>query len=233
MSKTVANKRDTKASDAERRMLPSQWSDFIAMIAQGVKRAEAEKELGVSSQLVQAYMITNAKAKTQYEEAQLEWMRREMDFESIEAIFGMVAGGRTVKDACAEAMIPYDTFYRWVLKDPLLREEYEMARQIQAEGMLDDMIEIADTQASGEVYLDSKGNTRIDYEAIQRSKLKVEQRRWQMAKMNPKRFGEKIHQEVDQRVTVDHSEALERARKRKAELAKRRGEAETEERRVH
>lgn len=50
-----------------------------------------------------------------------------------------------------------------------------------------------------------------------------------MAKMNPKRFGEKIQQQIDQTVTVDHAESLENARKRRAKLARERGGAETEE----
>lgn len=150
-------RRDTKPEDVPARITANQWRRFLDLIAAGVKRAEAEADIGANSVQVQTYLATQNKARSQYEEARLIWVRRDMDHDAIEAILGRVAMGSTVKAACAEHMVDYGKFYGWVLGDPLLKEEYELARTIQAEGMLDDMIELADEQGSGEVYIDSKG----------------------------------------------------------------------------
>lgn len=68
---------------------------------------------------------------------------------------------------------------------------YARAREIQAEILFGEMMEIADT-ANADAYVDSKGRVQIDGEAIQRSKLKVDTRKWVLSKLAPKKYGDKL-----------------------------------------
>lgn len=99
---------------------------------------------------------------------------------------------------CKEAGIAPKTFYSW-LDDENLRNRYTRARDIQADLLADQIIQLADdkshdTQAGefGEV-----GNAA----AIQRSRLQVEARKWIAAKLKPKKYGDKV--EVDQTISVN------------------------------
>jgi hypothetical protein len=220
----AVNARPTKGEDVQLgKMTPTRWTQFLQLIAAGCKRGEAEKTIGLSSYVVQVYLIEVAKAKDEYAAAQLEWVRREMDPVAIDGILERIAEGVTVKKAAEEFFLSSSKFHSWVMKDPLIAERYDEARKIQAEVMLDDMLEIADDGAN-DTYVDSKGNTRTDYDVVQRSKLRIEQRRWQGSKVNPDRFGDKV--KVDQKIetTVNHVEALDSARRRKEDASKKRAE---------
>lgn len=212
--------RPTAAKDvAEGKMTPAKWRRFLELIAAGVARAAAERAIELSSYTTQIYLITVAKAKDEYREAQLEWVRREMDPEVIDGVLTAIAEGSTVTAAAAQFMIKPEKFHSWVMRDPLLTERYEEARKIQAEMMLDEMIQISDDGGNDKIH-DDNGRVRVDYDVVQRSRLRLEQRRWHMSKVNPHKFSDKM--QIDQKIetTVNHVEKLDAARRRKEEAAK-------------
>ena len=218
----MAKRKTTKGEDVPKSgMTAALWKRFLELIIAGCKRAEAEKDVGLSSYCVQQHLITNSKAKEEYAAAQLAWMRSEQDPEVIEGVLAGIMAGLTMGKACAPFMIEPSKVYNWILKDPIWNEEYENAREIQAEKMLDDALDIA-ADGTNDLGVDAKGNVRTDHDVIQRSKLRVDQRRWQMGKMNFKRYGDK--QQVDQHITqhVDQVEVLDKARRRKDAAAQKR-----------
>jgi hypothetical protein len=71
---------------------------------------------------------------------------------------------------------------------------------------------IADHSA-GDYYEDAEGNQKYDTEAVQRSKLRIETRKWIMGRLAAKRYGDKV--DVAVAVTVeDISDAELEARTR-------------------
>ena len=101
--------------------------------------------------------------------------------------------------ACKENDLHPSNFYRWIAENEKLRDKYTQARDVQADLLADQIIQLADdkshdTQAGefGEV-----GNAA----AIQRSRLQVEARKWIAAKLKPKKYGDKV--EVDQTISVN------------------------------
>ena len=217
--------RPTKAEEVNTgRMTPAKWTKFLTMIAAGCTRAEAEKGVGLSSYTVQIYLIEIPKAKDEYAAAQLEWVRREMDVEAIDAILEQIAEGGRVKAVVEKHFLTTSKFHKWVMRDPLLAERYDEALKIQSENMLDEMLTIAD-DGSNDTYEDEKtGKKRVDYDVVNRSRLRIEQRRWHGSKVNPDRFGEKV--KIDQKIetTVNHVEQLDAARRRKEDASKKRAE---------
>ena len=73
--------------------------------------------------------------------------------------------------------------------------QYARAREDQAEFYLDEIIAISDESAQDKI-ANEDGTERTDSEAIQRSKLKVDTRKWVMSKLAPKKYGDKIQQEI-------------------------------------
>ena len=45
---------------------------------------------------------------------------------------------------------------------------------------------------SNDTYMDADGNVKTDNEVIQRSKLRVDTRKWLASKMAPKKYGDKL-----------------------------------------
>ena len=218
--------RDTKPEDVSTaKMTAARWLRFVTQIAAGVKRGVAEVDIGLSSYTVSMHMATLPKAAEEYKAAQLEWVRRGMDPVVVDGVIELIADGKTLKKACAHFVIEPATFQRWVLYDPLIAERYKEARIIQAESMLDDMIDIAD-DGQNDTYDDTLRDgsvvTRTNFDVVQRSRLRLEQRRWHTGKMNPDRFGDKVKIDQNVNTTVNHVEQLDAARRRKEEAAKKR-----------
>jgi hypothetical protein len=57
--------------------------------------------------------------------------------------------------------------------------------------MADRLLEIAD-DGTKDFKLDSHGNLIADHEHINRSRLRVDTRKWYLSKLAPKRYGEKV-----------------------------------------
>lgn len=196
-----------------------QWEYTLAHISSGVPVDQAIEATGISRSLLDGVLRANTKMKAQWEDAKLASMRLLWDVDTIEEALVQIAMGATVKQACEHVLRGDEApvFYKLVLKDPIIKEMYDEARMIQAEKMaIDDVIEISDDSGNDETW-DGKGNSA----AVNRSRLKVDSRKWIAGRLHWQRFGDKIQQEVNANVVVDHAARLEAARKRKAEAAKR------------
>ncbi len=62
---------------------------------------------------------------------------------------------------------------------------------MQADALFDEALEIAD-DASGDWAVDKDGKKTLDHENIQRSRLRVDTRKWAAGKLAPKRYGDKL-----------------------------------------
>ena len=70
---------------------------------------------------------------------------------------------------------------------------YNYAREIRADVLFEEIIEIADQTESGETIEESeKGIKKITGDMIRHRQLKVDARKWVVSKMLPKKYGDKI-----------------------------------------
>lgn len=124
---------------------------------------------------------------------------------------------KSLKEICAIPGMPsFRTVVRW-LADPRLtdfREMYYYARRVQAELFVDEIFEIADNETDGdwtEVF--NKDGELVglkpNNEAIQRSRVRIDARKWYAAKMIPRLYGDKVEHSLD--VTGDLAELLKKA----------------------
>ena len=74
---------------------------------------------------------------------------------------------------------------------PEFSEQYARAREAQADKLAEEALQIADDGRS-DTYVDGDGSVKTDTEVIQRSKLRVDTRKWLASKMAPKKYGDKV-----------------------------------------
>ena len=112
------------------------------------------------------------------------------------AICEHIAAGKSLRTIAAmDGMPAQSTIMVWLDgKHPDFTEQYARAREAQADKLAEEILAIADDGRS-DTYLDAEGNEKTDSEVIQRSKLRVEARKWLASKMAPKKYGDKVTQE--------------------------------------
>jgi len=91
----------------------------------------------------------------------------------------------------SEDMPSSRTFFKWLANDDSLVKQYAHATDIRADEMFEDLLAIAD-ENHNDVKTLADGSKRGDNEVIQRSKLRVDARKWYLSKLRPKKFGDKI-----------------------------------------
>lgn len=114
--------------------------------------------------------------------------------------------GKSLRAICKREDMPaLSTICRWLSNNKDFQEQYTRAREIQAELLADEIIEISDDGSKDEVeHPMVEGATMTNYENIQRSKLKVDSRKWVASKLLPKKYGDKQEiQHTGQIVVVD------------------------------
>ncbi len=116
--------------------------------------------------------------------------------ETATAICSRIIAGESVRQIAASPEMPaQSTIYQWLQVHGDFAEQYARAREAQAEHLQDEILSIAD-DGKNDTYLDEDGNTRVDQDVVARSRLRVDTRKWLMSKLAPKKYGDKITQEV-------------------------------------
>lgn len=122
-----------------------------------------------------------------------------------EKILTLVENGMTLLKAC-EAISEMDDvrvtpglmrFWAKSSKETMLR--YIRAQEDKLEAWAEQVVIISDDRGDdvmkdkqGNVLLDGRGNPVVDHENIQRSKLRVEARKWLLSKLKPDVYGERL-----------------------------------------
>ena len=97
--------------------------------------------------------------------------------ELAEEICTEIALGNSLRQVLRkEGMPAMKTVFSWFKTHPEFKVMYQAATQERTEAMAEDILEIADDRD----------------EDVQRSRLKVDTRKWVMAKMKPKKYGDKL-----------------------------------------
>jgi len=121
-----------------------------------------------------------------------------------------MAEGETLRQICRDPAMPArSTVYRWLSKESRFSDQYAQARELLVEAWADEIIDIADDGTTD--YITKVGRNGHEYEAvdqehIQRSRLRVDARRWLLSKLNPGQYGD--HLEVEHSGGVDHRHSI-------------------------
>lgn len=124
-----------------------------------------------------------------------------------------IAKGKSLNSYCEQENTPaLSTIYKWLIEQDQFSKLYTRAREDQADTLADQIIDIADDSEKDFVDAglgENDNGTPIvklfNSEHVQRSKLRVEARKWVAAKLKPRKYGDKITQAVEGNlnITVD------------------------------
>ena len=112
--------------------------------------------------------------------------------EVADAICERIAQGESLRAICRDEEMPAtSTVCKWLTQQKAFAEQYARAREAQADALFDEILEIADETAND--YAEGRnGETVVNNEAIGRSRLRVDARKWMAGKLRPKVYGEKL-----------------------------------------
>jgi hypothetical protein len=126
-------------------------------------------------------------------------MARPSEFsqETADAICERIADGESLRSICRDDEMPAaSTVFKWLTDFKPFSEQYAHAREAQADSLFDEMLDIADNAQND--WMERRGEEDAGWvangEHIQRSKLRIDARKWMAGKLRPKKYGEKIEQ---------------------------------------
>ncbi len=120
--------------------------------------------------------------------------------ETANKILVRVMAGESLRSICRdEAMPARSTVHLWLASRADFSDQYARACDVRADEVFDEMFEIADDATND--WMERKGEDdacgwQVNGDAVQRSRLRIDTRKWALARMNPKKYGDKITNEV-------------------------------------
>ena len=118
--------------------------------------------------------------------------------ELADKICAQLADGDSMRTVCKPDDMPNKTtVFKWLRIHEEFNNQYVKAKEESADEINDEKLEIDDNYNNDwmEANGDSEGY-RINGEAVQRSRLRIDSRKWLASKLKPKKYGDKIHQEI-------------------------------------
>jgi hypothetical protein len=110
-----------------------------------------------------------------------------------------LGNGESLRAICEEDGLPDKaTVFRWLARHEEFRDQYARARETQADSLFDEILSIAD-DGHNDWMLRKHGDDERwveNGESLRRSALRVDARKWMAGKLQPKKYGEKVTQEV-------------------------------------
>lgn len=114
----------------------------------------------------------------------------------VNQVCGRILSGEAVRNIMKDSELPdFSTLLEWVSVDEVKSKQYSRAMELRGELLFEEMIDICDDGSNdwmerfnreGEVV-----GWQVNGEHVQRSKLRVDTRKWYLSKLNPKKFGDK------------------------------------------
>jgi len=117
--------------------------------------------------------------------------------EDIERLFDLIedklVNGFSLRQSLKDEHISSKTFYEWI-EDEDKRKRYARACTERAEKIFEEILDIADDSTNDYMTI-KKGDEEyqvVNPESAQRSRLRIDSRKWMLGKMQPEKYGEKI-----------------------------------------
>ena len=111
-------------------------------------------------------------------------------------ILGRIADGQSLRAVCREDGMPaMSTVMRWVAGSSDLQKAYAIAVDARTDALFDEILEIADDAREdwvAKVGPDGRQGFVFDANSVRRASLRIDARKWTLARMAPKKYGDKL-----------------------------------------
>jgi 23S rRNA pseudoU1915 N3-methylase RlmH len=118
----------------------------------------------------------------------------------IEIINDIAENGQSLRDAVKNRMAA-SKFYEMLKDDKEKEKLYARACESRAEVIADEIMEISDN-VGGDVMILADGRQVVDNAVVQRDRLRVDTRKWLLAKLHPKKYGDHLDVEHSGGITL-------------------------------
>lgn len=127
--------------------------------------------------------------------------------ELAEIICLRLAEGESLRSVCRDEGMPSkQAVLRWLARNDSFRAQYVRAKEEGAEAIAEELFDIADDGSNDWMEKLDKDGEAIGYqlngEHVQRSKLRIDTRKWYLSKIMPKKYGDRIQH--DQSITFNN-----------------------------
>lgn len=100
--------------------------------------------------------------------------------------------GRSLRSVLREDKMPSSsTFFNWFKDDEAKTKQYAYAVEQRAEMIFEDILSIAD-KSDEDIIIDENGIEQTNHDVINRSRIRIDARKWMLGKMNPRRYSDKL-----------------------------------------
>ena len=110
----------------------------------------------------------------------------------------MIESGKSLRFALSQIPLSSSTFFIWIEEDPEKSKHYAYVTDIRTELKFESI----EQDYSEEPQRDAETG-RIDSAWVQLQRLKIDAKKWELSKLNPKKYGDKIQQELSGQVKTD------------------------------
>lgn len=108
-----------------------------------------------------------------------------------------LAVGQSLKEVCRDDEMPASsTVFKWLAEKKEFSDQYVRAKEAGVEALAEEMLDIADDGTNDWMERRGKDDEPIGWmvngEAIGRSKVRIDTRKWLLSKLAPKKYGDKL-----------------------------------------
>ena len=112
--------------------------------------------------------------------------------EVADSVLALLAEGKSLIKAAKESGTSASSVYDWMELNPQFAEEYAQVRARAYRMLADEIIEISDEAEVEAKYQGDEVKLDLSATAVARNRLRVDSRKWMLAKMLPKVYGDKL-----------------------------------------
>jgi hypothetical protein len=108
-----------------------------------------------------------------------------------------IADGESLRAICGDDDMPAkSSVFKWLSEQASFSDQYARARETQADAIFDEILDIADDGSNDWMVKNTADGGAIGWrengEALRRSALRVDARKWMAGKLRPKKYGDKV-----------------------------------------
>jgi hypothetical protein len=122
-----------------------------------------------------------------------------------------LALGESLRSICSDKTTPaMSSVFKWLRENEPFSQQYTRARETQADALADEILNIADDARND--WMERHGKDDEGWiqngEALRRSQIRIDARKWLAGKMRPKKYGDKISTEISGEIKINPFESL-------------------------
>lgn len=107
-----------------------------------------------------------------------------------------IGNGKSLRSVCLmDGMPAMSSIFKWIREHEEFSKQYARATEERTEALAEEILDISDDGRNDWMTITTKGGFEKEVannEVLQRSRLRVDTRKWLMSKMKPKKYGDKI-----------------------------------------